>query len=123
MRKPFKRYVELSNEAAKLNNFSDYGEMWRDKFEDPNFVKNMLKIWEQVEPLYDELHTYTRRKLLNIYGKQMNESDSLIPAHLLGNMWGQSWDNLYKHIKPYKGDSDIDITASLQVSHLSATTK
>lgn len=116
MRKPFKRYVELSNEAAELNNFTDYGAMWRAHYEDPKFVENVLKIWKQVEPLYNQLHTYTRKKLLKIYGKEMNESDPLIPAHLLGNMWGQTWANLYEHIKPYKGDSDIDITASLQVS-------
>lgn len=116
MRTPYKRYIELNNEAARLNGFSDYGEMWRSKYEDPNFVENMKKVWKQVEPYYDALHKYTRTKLLDIYKDDMKQTDPLIPAHLLGNMWGQSWVNLYEHIKPYKDSSDIDITASLQVS-------
>lgn len=83
--KPFyKKYIELSNEAAKLNKFSDYGEMWRSAYEDPKFVANLKKIWEQVEPLYLSLHEYTKFKLSEIYPNKINQSDTLIPAHLLG---------------------------------------
>lgn len=116
MKDYYETYIEISNEAAKLNGFADYGEMWRSKYEDPNFVENMKKIWKQIEPLYDQLHEYTRHKLLNIYGDRMNKLDPLIPAHLLGNMWAQSWVNLYDRIKPFENSSDIDITQSLQVS-------
>lgn len=35
----------------------------------------------------DELHTFVRRKLKKIYGDKMDDSDDLIPAHVLGNMW------------------------------------
>lgn len=115
MRPYYKKYIELSNEAAKLNGFNDYGDMWRSKYEDPNLIENLKKLWKQVEPLYDELHEYTRQKLIDIYGDKINKSDPLIPAHLLGNMWGQSWINLYERIKPFKNSSDIDISKSLQV--------
>lgn len=115
MKDYYEVYIELSNEAAKLNGFDDYGAMWRSKYEDPKFVDNLQKIWKQVEPLYDQLHEYTRNKLLNIYGEKMNRSDPLIPAHLLGNMWAQSWVNLYDRIKPFENSSDIDISKSLQV--------
>lgn len=86
--------------------------MWREAYEDPNFVANVDKMWSQVEPLYNELHTYVRRKLQKIYGKMDKESE-MIPAHLLGNMWAQSWVNLYERIKPYKDGSLIDITEAL----------
>lgn len=33
---------------------------------------------------------------------------------VLGNMWGQSWVNLYERIKPYKDGSLIDITDKLK---------
>jgi peptidyl-dipeptidase A len=65
----------------------DYGEMWRESYEDDNFVANVDKMWSQVEPLYKELHTYVRRKLQKMYSKDMDKDSKLIPAHLLGNMW------------------------------------
>lgn len=68
MKPLYKKYIELSNEAAKLNGYTDAGDMWRAKYEDPNFIENMKKIWNNVEPLYNELHTYTRNKLIEIYG-------------------------------------------------------
>lgn len=117
MREDFKKYVKISNEAAKLNGVEDYGELWRSMYEDPNFIENINAIWEKVEPLYDRLHEYTRFKLLEIYGDRMDETDPLIPAHLLGNMWAQSWVNLYERIRPFKEASDFDITRKLQVRY------
>lgn len=64
--------------------------MWRESYEDDNFVENVDKMWSQVEPLYKELHTYVRRKLQKIYDKDMDKDSDLIPAHLLGNMWVSS---------------------------------
>lgn len=69
MKPYYKQYIELSNKAAKLNGFEDAGDMWRSKYEDPNFIDNLKKIWRTVEPLYKELHEYTRNKLIKIYGK------------------------------------------------------
>lgn len=145
MKPYYKKYIELSNKAATLNNFSDAGEMWRSKYEDPNFIENMKKIWKTVEPLYKELHEYTRNKLIKIYGKsgvcgwfvetnvftiplfafallgdRIDRNDKNIPAHLLGNMWGQTWMNLYDRIKPYDNSSDLDVTASLQRNNYTA---
>lgn len=71
-------------------------------------------MWLQVEPLYNELHTYVKRKLQAIYDKEMDKNSDLIPAHLLGNMWAQSWVNLYERIKPFKDGSLIDITKTLK---------
>lgn len=116
MKDNFEKYIELSNEAARANGFADYGEMWRFNYEDEHFIENMIEIWEKIEPLYDLLHSYTRNKLLEMYGEKMNSSDPLIPAHLLGNMWGQSWVDLYEDIKPFKNTSDIDITKTMKVN-------
>lgn len=93
---------------------NDNGEMWRESYEDDNFIENVDKMWSQVEPLYNELHTYVKRKLEKIYDKEMDKNSDLIPAHLLGNMWAQSWTNLYERIKPYANGSLIDITAKLK---------
>lgn len=111
----YKKYVNISNEAARLNGFKDNGEMWRSTYEDPDFLQNIKEMWIDIEPLYDALHEYTRNKLLEIYGDEMDKSDPLIPAHLLGNMWGQSWTGLYDRIKPFNG-TDMDITMALKVT-------
>lgn len=116
MRNDYKKYVRIGNEAAKKNGFADYGEMWRNGYEDPNLGQNMKAIWKKIEPLYNEIHEYTRRQLIELYPHKINKSDPLIPAHLLGNMWAQSWIDLYERIKPFKQSSSIDITETLKVS-------
>jgi peptidyl-dipeptidase A len=61
--------------------------MWRSKYEDDKLIENVNELWDEVEPLYNELHKFVRNKLVDIYGDKMDPSDPLIPAHLLGNMW------------------------------------
>jgi peptidyl-dipeptidase A len=67
--------------------YADYGEYWRDSYEDENFIENVDEMWKQVKPLYNELHTFVRRKLQKMYSDKMDKNSEMIPAHLLGNMW------------------------------------
>ena len=117
MRNDYKAYVELSNKAAQMNGIPDYGAMWRESYEDPDFIANIDKMWIEVEPLYNELHTYVKNKLHVIYGDKVDPESNLIPAHLLGNMWSQSWINLYDRTKPFKDGSLIDVTEKLKVKN------
>lgn len=64
--------------------FKNMGEMWKDDFESPTFVKDMDELWSQVEPLYKELHSFVSRKLKARYGDKLDVSDGFIPAHALG---------------------------------------
>lgn len=115
MRADYAKYMEISNEAAVLNGFRDNGEMWRFEYEDDAFQENMLQLWSEVEPLYDAMHTFVRHRLIDTYGvDRLNVDDNLIPAHLLGNMWAQSWVNLFERIKPFPNASDIDVTESMR---------
>lgn len=68
MRNLYRDYVDLMNEAAVLNDFKDASEYWKDDFEDPELEEHVDALWHEVEPLYNELHTYMRYKLLAIYG-------------------------------------------------------
>ncbi|CAG2068779.1 unnamed protein product, partial [Timema podura] len=79
----FEHYVALSNEAAILNNFTDTTEYWLMDYESPDFQKQVLRLWEQIEPLYKELHAYVRRKLRETYGEEIVSRNGPIPAHLL----------------------------------------
>ncbi len=75
----------------------------------------MERLWLQVKPLYDSLYTYTRRKLSEKYGKEVVPPDGPIPAHLLGNMWAQTWGNVYPIIAPQGGgDRGYDLTVTLK---------
>ncbi|KAJ9581076.1 hypothetical protein L9F63_023745, partial [Diploptera punctata] len=113
MRDNYKAYVELSNLAAKENACPDCSILWLAK-EPPNkFHQNMNKLWEEVKPLYLELHTYVKRKLRTVYGDLLGDDD-LIPAHVLGNMWAQSWENIYDIVKPFPDASLVDVTSALQ---------
>nr|CAD7590024.1 unnamed protein product [Timema genevievae] len=113
MREDYKKYVEINNIAAAENGFSDNGEMWRSSFESETFIADMDALWEQVRPLYDELHKYVRAKLRGVYGNKMDDSDGLLPAHILGNMWAQNWVNLFDIMQPYPEGTLVDVTAAL----------
>ncbi len=116
MRQRYARMVELSNQGARDLGFGDTGAMWRSKYDMPPgaFDKEMDRLWTQVRPLYQSLHTYVRGKLIEKYGKDVVGSDNLIPAHLLGNMWSQTWDNVYPLVAPPSGEKSYDLTELLR---------
>ena len=37
-----------------------------------------------------------------------------MPAHLLGNMWAQSWVNIEDLVKPYPDKPSLDVTAKMK---------
>lgn len=73
MRQDFKEYVELMNAIGVGNGYTDAAAYWQDEFEDSNFGENIEKLWADVQPLYDELFTYMRYKLIEIYGKALKK--------------------------------------------------
>jgi len=121
-RKDYVRFVELSNKGAQEMGFKDTGTMWRSKYDmEPDaFSAEMERLWQQVKPLYDSLYTYTRRKLTEKYGKEVVPEDKPIPAHLLGNMWAQSWANIYPLLAPPGGDRGYDLTQILKARNTDA---
>lgn len=116
IRKNYVRFVELSNKGAQELGFKDTGAMWRSKYDmEPDaFAVEMERLWQQVKPLYDSLYTYTRRKLSEKYGKEVVAEDKPIPAHLLGNMWAQTWGNIYPLLAPATSDRGYDLTSALK---------
>jgi peptidyl-dipeptidase A len=115
IKKDFVRYVDLANKGARELGFADTGAMWRSKYDMPPdaFAKEVDRLWEQVRPLYVSLHAYVRWKLREQYGDAVPEKGP-IPAHLLGNMWAQTWDNVYPLVAPKGADPGFDLTAILK---------
>jgi peptidyl-dipeptidase A len=122
IRTPFTRYVELANKGARELGFADTGAMWREKYDMPpdQFAAELDRVWEQVKPLYVALHAYVRSKLREKYGRDVVPADGPIPAHLLGNMWAQQWDNIYPLVAPPDSGATYDLTEILKARHTDA---
>jgi peptidyl-dipeptidase A len=116
MRPDYIRLTEIANQGAKELGFADTGAMWRSRYDMPpdEFAAMTDRLWNEVKPLYDELHCYTRAKLNDKYGDQVQAETGPIRADLLGNMWAQEWGNIYDVVAP-KGAGDVgyDLTELL----------
>ncbi|KOC59071.1 Angiotensin-converting enzyme, partial [Habropoda laboriosa] len=122
MKSLFTRYVELSNMAATLNNFTDNAAYWMKDYETDEFPEQIDTLWQQLKPLYLQLHAYVRRELRKKYGENVVSKDGPIPAHLLGNMWAQSWSNIADFSIPYPGKQLPDVTDAMIKQGYNATT-
>ena len=118
----YAQYVTLSNKGAREMGFADTGVLWRSLYDMPPeaFAAEMERLWQQVKPLYDSLHTYTRYKLRESYGPEQVPATGPIPAHLFGNMWSQTWNNLYPILKPAGNKDSYSLTTQLAAKKTSA---
>lgn len=108
-------YTRLSNKGARAMGFADTGALWRAGYDMPPdaFAAEMERLWTQVKPLYDSLHTYTRHKLRKHYGAGQVPATGPVPAHLFGNMWSQNWSNLYPMLQPDGSKDTYDLSKTL----------
>ena len=122
MRDRYARFVELSNLGARQLGFADTGVIWRAQYDmSPDaFSADLERLWAQVQPLYRELHTYVRSKLIEKYGTAASRPDGMIPADLLGNMWAQEWGNIYDLVAPPSAAPTTDIGQELAARHVDA---
>lgn len=67
----------------------------------------------QVKPLYELLHAYVRRRLREAHGPERISRSAPIPAHILGDMWGQSWAGIVPFTLPYPGKTLVDVTPEM----------
>lgn len=116
MKDDYARMVEISNEGARELGFADTGALWRSKFDMPadEFAVEADRLWGQVKPLYESLHCYVKDKLVDQYGDAANDESGMIPAHLLGNIWAQTWDNVFDIVAEGDADPGYDLSKLLQ---------
>lgn len=116
MRPMYERFAELANLGAQEFGYQDLGQMWKSGYDMDSkaFENEVERLWGQVEPLYEELHCYVRSELNEFYGDERVAKTGPIPAHLLGNMWSQTWGNIYDLVEPYPGTASLDVTHSLK---------
>ena len=116
MRSPYVRFTDLANAGARDLGFTDLGELWRAGYDMPpdEFTVELERLWDQVRPLYESLHCHVRAALADEYGSAVVPPDEPVPAHLLGNMWSQSWTSIYDIVGPARYDPGYDLTRLLE---------
>ncbi|GMN14284.1 M2 family metallopeptidase [Altererythrobacter sp. MTPC7] len=122
MKDDYARMVEIANEGAAELGFSDVGAMWRSGYDMPpeEFSAELERMWQEVAPLYQSLHTYVRAKLNEKHGDAIQPATGPIRADLLGNMWAQEWGNIYPLVAPEgAGDIGYDLTELIEAKGLS----
>jgi peptidyl-dipeptidase A len=115
MRNDYRRLVGLANEGARELGYADTGVLWRSWYDMPpdEFAQTVERLWTQLEPLYKNLQCYARTRLNEKYGDTVQPRTGAIRADLLGDMWAQSWGNIYDLLAPKNADLGYDLTPSL----------
>ncbi|NCP18743.1 MAG: M2 family metallopeptidase [Erythrobacter sp.] len=122
MKDDYARMVEIANQGAVELGFDNVGTMWRSGYDMPpqEFSAELERMWQEVAPLYQSLHTYVRTKLNEKYGDAIQPASGPIRADLLGNMWAQEWGNIYPLVAPPgAGDIGYDLTDLIEKEGLS----
>ena len=118
MRPQYARLVEIANAGARELGFADTGAMWRSNYDMPpdEFAALTERLWNEVRPLYEEIHCFTRAGLNRTYGDQVQPETGPIRADLLGNLWAQEWGNVYEVVAPRgaSGNPPYDLTELLE---------
>eukprot|EP00099_Drosophila_melanogaster_P007593 NP_001260258.1 Angiotensin-converting enzyme-related, isoform B [Drosophila melanogaster] len=114
MRQNFAEYVRLTRKASQLNGHRSYADYWVQFYEDPDFERQLDATFKQLLPFYRQLHGYVRFRLRQHYGPDVMPAEGNIPISLLGNMWGQSWNELLDLFTPYPEKPFVDVKAEME---------
>jgi len=116
--------------------YTDTAEFWIRGYDVDDFRPRIEHLWNQIKPLYLQIHAYVRRKLWELYGSSVITRRGPIPAHLLGkfnpikcclriisfikfhicllgDMWAQSWERLDDFTRPYPTIDDVNPTSAM----------
>ena len=122
MKPMYMRMVEIGNQGANDLGYQNLSDLWFSKYDMPGdeFLMETDRVWEEVKPLYDALHCHVRAKLNDHYGDDIVSTSDPLPVHMLGNMWGQSWSNIYDLVYPKQEElSAVNLTEIIEERKLS----
>jgi peptidyl-dipeptidase A len=88
---------ELRNQVAREMGYTSFFHLQTAAYgmTADEMVKLMDQVLAESKPLYQQLSSYTRRKLAERYKQPVPEQ---IPAHWIGNRWGQEWPGLVEAV-------------------------
>ena len=115
MKDMYLRMVEIGNQGANDLGYDGLTDLWFSQYDMPadEFLDETDRVWDELKPLYDALHCHVRDQLSNYYGEEVVPNTGNLPAHVLGNMWGQSWSNIYDLVytpESSSSSSEINLT-------------
>ncbi|MCB9072759.1 MAG: M2 family metallopeptidase [Bdellovibrionaceae bacterium] len=115
MKPKYQKVVEYANVGAKELGYKHLADFWKSKYDmsETAFEKELDRLWSDVKPFYEQLHCYVRTQLNKKYGDKVAPKTGPIPAQLMGNMWGQSWENI-RDIVGVDPKKSLDITSLLK---------
>ena len=122
MKPMYMRMVEIGNQGANDLGYQNLSDLWFSKYDMPGdeFLMETDRVWSEVKPLYDALHCHVRAKLNDHYGDDIVSTSDPLPVHILGNMWGQSWSNIYDIVYPKQEElSTVNLTEIIEERKLS----
>ena len=122
MKPMYMRMVDIGNQGSVDLGYEGLSDLWFSKYDMPaeDFLDDTDRVWSEVKPLCDALHCHVRAKLNEHYGDEVISKTGPLPVHMLGNMWGQSWSNIYDLVYEEKPDSKyIDVTKIINEKSLS----
>ena len=117
MKPMYMRMVDIGNQGARDLGYQGLSDLWFSKYDMPadDFLNETDRVWEEVKPLYDALHCHVRAKLNEHYGDDVVPKSGPLPVHLLGNMWGQSWSNIYDLVYTEESQQNsVDVTKIIE---------
>ena len=107
--KPLKKGLEnlalLRNKVGREMGYTSYFNASTQNYgmSSKEMLTLMDKLINDLKPLYIELHTFARYELAKKYNQPVPD---LLPAHWLGNRWGQEWPGLVDAIDMDAGFKD-----------------
>ena len=117
MRPYYERLVTLSNEGAKEFGSPDLGDLWRSAYDMPpaEFEKETDRLWNQVKPLYDDLHCYVRNRLSKKYGAdKVPAMSARFPRTCWATCGRRNGRTSTRSSSPTQGQQSLDITKKLK---------
>jgi len=107
--------VVRMNEAAADNGYRDISDAWQmADFDSTDVEETMDRLYQQILPLYRQLHAYVRRRLVDYYKHRDLNANGSIPVHLLGDMWGQDWSSITDIVLTADAYKQSDLNAALR---------
>ena len=76
--------MRILTKGSIVLDFTDNSAFWLKDYEADDFKDQVEALWQQLRPLYLQLHAYVRRRLREQYGEDIVSKKGPIPAHLLG---------------------------------------
>uniref|UniRef100_A0A1B6DQQ8 Angiotensin-converting enzyme n=1 Tax=Clastoptera arizonana TaxID=38151 RepID=A0A1B6DQQ8_9HEMI len=119
----YAQYIELSNENARIFNYSNKADQWIVGLDGPpvaEFDQYMINLYEQIKPLQQQVFAFVRKRLYDHYGPEVVNRTGPLQIHLMNDLFGSGFGNIGDLIKPYPNVKADNIDIKLKAKYKTA---